>query len=221
MSGKVFFIPLLFLITLAFKVYDKDPPAWAPASRLYQRADSLFNLPDASRRTDSLAMDGFQKVTLQLTGLDRSGVRDSLLFQCFYKRGVLLEVYGGYGQATQSYLQALSYAPDESRRLKMYVFAGAGYYNQNNFDSANYFLLKAEESPRRDLGPEDEVRLFNTLGVLYYDIGNYLQAKNYFSQALGIIHQHDPQDRFNSLSVQLNMATCNYRLGLYDRALEI
>ncbi len=65
------------------------------------------------------------------------------------------------------------------------------------------------------------MRLYNTLGVLYYDNGNYLQGKNYFSQALGIIQQQNPADQFNSLSVQLNMATCYYRLGLYDQALTI
>jgi len=221
MSGKVFYIPLLFLVTLSFKVYEKDPPVSGSVNRQYYLADSLFHLSGATRQTDSMAMAGFQKVTDQLMILGRSTATDSIFYQSLFKRAVLLEVYGKFEQATTAYLRAIGYAPDETRRLKMYVFAGAGYYNQNNFDSANYFLLKAEESPRNKLDAEDQVRLYNTLGVLYYDNGNYLQGKNYFSQALRIILRHNPADQFNSLSVQLNMATCYYRLGLYDQALRI
>ena len=99
----------------------------------------------------------------------------------------------------------------------MDVFAGAGYYNLNNFDSASYFLLRAERP--NTLGSfEDRIRLYNTLGVLYYDNGNYLQSKNYFTQAL--CRFKNPADDF-AYSLQLNMATCYNKLGLFEQALSI
>ncbi len=50
-------------------------------------------------------------------------ITDSILFQSLFKGAVLLEVYGKFEQATRAYLQALPYAPDETRKLKMYVFS--------------------------------------------------------------------------------------------------
>lgn len=221
MSGKVFFISLLFPILVSFKTYKPEPPELKAVSRLYRKADSLFNLSNASRLTDSIAMNTFHEVAARLAALERNQTTDSILFKSLYQEAVLLEEYGKFGQATRTYLNALPYAPDESRKLKIYVLAGSGYYNQNNFDSANYFLLKAEESPGGLLETEDQVRLYNSLGVLYYDNGNYLQSKNYFSQALAVIKKHNPAYQGYALGVQLNMATCYYRLGLYDQALTI
>ena len=103
----------------------------------------------------------------------------------------------------------------------MHDFAGAGYYNQNNFDSASYFLLQAAEAPNDTGVPEDRIRLYNTLGVLYYDNGNYLQSKNYFTQALRIVEAIKPSDIRIAYSLQLNMATCFYKLGLYEQALSL
>ncbi|HEY4156108.1 MAG TPA: tetratricopeptide repeat protein, partial [Puia sp.] len=221
MSGKVFFMPLLFLVILSFKAYERDPPSFRAISRQFAKADSLFNLTNTTSITDSAALEEFRQVMEQSAAFGRSAGTDSIFFQSFYKAGVLYEVSGKFRLATLAYLQALVYAADERERLKMYVFAGAGYYYQNNFDSANYFLLKAEEDAGNQAGSEDLVRLYNTLGVLYYDNGNYLQSKNYFNQALSIIRKKNPADRVNALSVQLNMATCFYRLGLYDQALQI
>ena len=219
MSGKVFFMLLPFLATLSFKGREPGSPSLKTITRQYAKADRLFNLPNATSATDSAALNGFREVIQQLNLVRGVRITDSILFQSFYKVGVLLEVYGKFKEATPAYLHAIAYAPDEARKLKMYVFAGAGYYNQNNFDSANYFLLKAEENPGEFLQTEDQVRLYNTLGVLYYDNGNYLQSKNYFNQALNILKKKKPADKISALSVRLNMATCFYRLGLYDRAL--
>ncbi len=218
MSGKVFLVLIAFLAILSFKGHDHVPPPLKAICREYAKADSLFNLSNSTAAADSAALKGFWNVIQQSGRFGKQGMTDSIFFQSFYKAGVLLEISGNFQEATQAYLGAIPYASGESGKLKMCVFAGAGFYNQNNFDSANYFLLKAEEN-QTILQREDRVRLFNTLGVLYYDNGNYLQSKNYFNQALSILDKKLPGDRINALSVQLNMATCFYRLGLYERAL--
>ncbi len=101
------------------------------------------------------------------------------------------------------------------------VYAGAAYYNLNNFDSASYLLLRAESGIAPYHGGADEVRLYNTLGVLYYDNGNYRQGKNYFNRALEIVQGKKPVDTVSAVSLETNIATSFYRLGLYCESLSI
>ena len=91
----------------------------------------------------------------------------------------------------------------------------------NDFDSASYFLLQAEKNISLISTTENRVRLYNSLGVLYYDNGNYLQSKNYFTQALRLIETGNRADALTTYSLRLNMATCYSKLGLYEQALDI
>jgi CHAT domain-containing protein len=163
-------------------------------------------------------MDGFRRIIADLHNLPKKRVVDSLLYQAYYKLGVLYEVYKDYSKATASYLQAINFSATSDEKFMNYVLAGGGYYNQNNFDSATYFLLHAEQTEGKHGSKEDRVRLYNTLGVLYYDNGNYLQSKNYFGQALQLLESKNLTDTY---SLQLNIAACFYKLGLYNQALAI
>ncbi|HEX4852270.1 MAG TPA: tetratricopeptide repeat protein, partial [Puia sp.] len=102
-----------------------------------------------------------------------------------------------------------------------YVNAGASYYNLNNFDSANYFLLKAESQINKFSAGEDKMRLYNTLGVLYHDNGNYLQSRNYFNQALEISKTQGLLKPVSIVSLESNIATAYFKLGQFDEALTI
>ena len=143
------------------------------------------------------------------------------MYQSYYKLGVLSEVYLQFTKATSAYLQAIRYSNNAGEKLRMYIFAGAGYYNLNNFDSASFFLLQAEENAAHIGSSEDRVRLYNTLGVLYFDNGNFLQSKNYFTQALRLTEEKKPVEELNVFSIKLNMATCYYKLGMFEKALNI
>jgi len=194
MSGKVFFALLSFLLIFSFKPDTPGTPSFKIIRAAYNRANKLFNGSNNSTATDSACMKGFQDVIASLKELPRAGLTDSLMFQANYKLGVLFEEFKDYAGANASYLQAINYSTNSGDKFRIFVLAGAGYYNLNNFDSATYFLLRAEEIPG-DIGSSvDRVRLYNTLGVLYYDNGNYLQSKNYFSQALRLIETKDLVD---------------------------
>ena len=218
MSGKVFFILLSFLLILSFKRYDPVNPSLELILSAYHRVDHLFNKPNTSSKDDSACMVGFRKIISELNRIQGESAVDSLLYQSNYKLGVLYEIYKDYSKATGSYLQAIKYSSTPDQKFASYVLAGAGYYNQNNFDSATYFLLRAAQSPNNLGAREDRMRLFNTLGVLYYDNGNYLQSKNYFSQALLLIDSKALTDKY---SLELNIAACYLKLGLYEDALSI
>ena len=218
MSGKVFFILLSFLLIFSFKRYSPGNPSLELILSAYKRVDHIFNKPNTSSKDDSACMVGFRKIISDLNRMQGELMADSLLYQSNYKLGVLYEIYKDYSKATASYLQAIKYSSTPDQKFTNYILAGAGYYNQNNFDSATYFLLRAAQSPDNLGAREDRMRLFNTLGVLYYDNGNYLQSKNYFSQALLLIDSKGLTDKY---SLELNIAACYFKLDLYEQALSI
>ncbi|HEY4208629.1 MAG TPA: CHAT domain-containing tetratricopeptide repeat protein [Puia sp.] len=189
---------------------------------LYHRSDVLFHLSNATPASDSTALAGFEEVIRQSERSDEFPGRDTLLFQSWLKKGILLDSKFNYQGAKEAYCHGLGFhPPSDSLKFVLYVYTGASYYNLNHFDSANYFLLKAESMTARVHGQDDEVRLYNTLGVLYYDNGNYQQGKNYFNKALGIVENKKPFDTAFATGLQTNIATCYYHLEQYDEALAI
>ena len=189
---------------------------------LYHRSDALFHLSNATIATDSIALAGFEEVIRQVEKAGDFPGKDTLLFQSWLKKGVLVDSRSNFAEAKAAYCRALSFhPPTDSSLFALYVYTGASYYNLNHFDSANYFLLKAEAMATHFRGQDDQVRLFNTLGVLYYDNGNYLQGKNYFNKALGIVESKKPLDTAFAVDLQTNIATSYYHLEQFDEALAI
>jgi len=221
MSGKFLLVPILFLSIVSFKQYTPGIPSLASLRAQYHTADHLYNLSSTTGASDSACMLAFKAVIRSLQLVPRQRTTDSLMYQSFYKLGVLSEVYLHFNEAASAYLQAIHFSNNTGEKLRMYIFAGAGYYNLNNFDSASFFLLQAEENAADIGSTDDRVRLYNTLGVLYFDNGNFLQSKNYFTQALRLTEEKKPVEELNAFSIKLNMATCYYKLGMFDKALNI
>ncbi|HET6255774.1 MAG TPA: CHAT domain-containing tetratricopeptide repeat protein [Puia sp.] len=196
-----------------------------PISRfavIYHRADSLFQLDNNTPFTDSMALAGFERVIGGLEGAPEGNGKDTLLFQSWLKKGILLDSKYDYSGAKTSYCQARRFHPQaDSLTFVLYVYIGTSYYNLNYFDSARYFLHDAESRSSHYADPADNVRLCNTLGVLYFDNGNYQQGRNYFSRALEIVKGRQPFDTASAVSLETNIATCCYHLGLFRESLDI
>jgi CHAT domain-containing protein len=189
---------------------------------IYHRADSLFNLTNNTPVTDSLALTGFSRVIAGLEGAPEGNGKDTLLFQSWFKKGILLDSRYEYAGAKTAYCQALRYHPQaDSLTFVLHVYTGTSYYNLNFFDSARYFLLDAESRSSHYSDSADNVRLYNTLGVLYFDNGNYQQGRDYFSRALETVKRRTPLDTASAVSLQTNIATCCYHLGLFGESLNI
>jgi CHAT domain-containing protein len=190
---------------------------------LYHRSDALFRLTHSTPVSDSTALAGFGEVIHRLERTTAFPGKDTLLFQSWLKKGILLDSRADYLGAREAYSRSFGFhPPTDSLLFVTCVYAGANYYNLNHFDSANYFLTKAESLAAHVHGQEDEmVRLYNTLGVLYYDNGNYQQGKNYFTRALEIVKNKKPFDTAFAAGLQTNIATSFYHLEQYDEALAI
>jgi len=187
---------------------------------IYRRADSLYHLARSTSVTDSLALAGFGAVIDGLTAGPSHGERDTLLAGAFLRKGILLDAAGDYAGAKTCYAGALNSNPQpDSLTFVAEVDIGAIYYNLTHFDSSNYFLLKAQALVGRFNDEDDEVRLYNTLGVLYFDNGNYGEARDYFDKALEIVKGKKPLDVPFMVSLESNIATASFRLGQYQEAL--
>ena len=187
---------------------------------IYRRSDSLYHLTHSTSVTDSLALAGFGAVIDGLQAMSDHGEGDTLLAGAFLRKGILLDAAGDYAGAKTCYAGVLnSNTQLDSLSFVAEVDMGAIYYNLTRFDSANYFLLKAQALVDRFNDEEDEVRLYNTLGVLYFDNGNYGEARDYFDKALGIVKGKKPLGVPFMVSLESNIATASFRLGQYQEAL--
>lgn len=213
-------ISLIFLCT--FRPQARPSPSPETIRALYRRADSLFRLAHPTTLTDSLARITFREVIAEL---ESSRAQDTLLFPAYIKIGVLADVRGNYAEAIRSYRKALGCFDNhrgwsDSLLFQVYVYAGPDYYHENAFDSAYGMLSKAEMLVNRYHGLPDQDRLYNALGALYFESGNYQEGMNCFEHALGILQQQHPSDRSTAISFKSNIATCLYKLGEYKDALE-
>jgi CHAT domain-containing protein len=224
MPGKVVCLLTSFLLFASADFSHAGSPVEEPI-RLYRLADRLYNLSVTTAKTDSLAQQGFQQVVDWMRN-HPAYHNDTLLFQSFLKRGTLLDVGLEYAHAKEDYLLALqvchlgSAIPD-SLCFRNLVFLGSSYYNLNDFDSASDYLHQAERFTQGRTDTGDQARLYNVLGALYYDNGNYYQSKNYLSKGLDLIRNKLPLDTLSLVSIETNVATACFRLGQYRESIGI
>jgi CHAT domain-containing protein len=222
MFGKVVLWLLAFLALISFNFGNPGGRLADRISALYRKADSLYHLNGSTAGTDSMAFAGFEQVIAAIEGRRDFVDRDRILSRSYLQKGVLLDVKNDYAGATKAYCKVFSiHGTTDSLSFVAHVYAGTAYYNLNNFDSASYLLLRAAAMTGAWHARADEVRLYNTLGVLYYDNGNYSQGKNYFNRALEIVENKKPVDTVSAVSLETNIATSFYRLGLYGESLSI
>lgn len=201
---------------------------------LFAKADSYFTSSHPTAASDSMALLLFDQVI-------REGGPDALVGQACLNKGILLDIRGNYSEALTAYRSALWLIwrhPDwgDTLRFRALVYAGTDYYRLDNFDSAEAVLGRAEAvlgraeedlgvrkggrvSNRRELPERD--RLYNALGALNYEGGNYLQGKDYFTRALDVVQAETPGDKVSILNFQNNIASCLYRLKDYKGALKM
>jgi CHAT domain-containing protein/Tfp pilus assembly protein PilF len=169
-----------------------------------------------NRRALALYKDVFQKTP--------SGSRfDSLRFYSAFRIGELQHYFENFSEAFKGYAHAIaiqlkSTLPD-SLLFKPYLYSGILYYNQNKFDSATLFFKKAENiQAAYNYRLQERERLFNTFGVLYFQKGDYKQAKNYFLKALEVLPKSHPFYKELYTNYNINLAQIYFKLEDYDEA---
>lgn len=226
-----FLLILTILISFSQGKTDHTAPAYRSLyqefDRIYHDAEKLSLRPDYNDQTEELesrmnrqALEGFYNI---VTTIQKNG-DDSLAFQTWYRIGTLEHYFDSLHAAKSAYLKAIAIYPrapglSDSFLFKPLLFTGIIYYGLSQFDSALYYFKKAEQTGEKySKAPAGSNRLYNALGALYYETGNYRQAKNYFSKAISILNPAEPSYRDLLINYKINLAAVLMRLEEYDEA---
>lgn len=223
-------ILLLFvLLVLSFSQQRTVPedsfwPLYLSAEKEYLDAEKLSLLKNYTEEKEAGMNQSALKKLLRVLPAIEAQRQDSLAFHCHYMMASLYHYFDSLDLAKVHYLQSirikerLPSMPD-SVLFKPLLFTGSIYYSQHSFDSAVLFYKKAEAIGEQYPKPlADEQRLYNRLGVIYYETGNYKQAKNYFEKALTLLPVSDPLYREFKANFQNNIASALLNLEKYDTA---
>ncbi|MEI7736712.1 MAG: CHAT domain-containing protein, partial [Ferruginibacter sp.] len=109
----------------------------------------------------------------------------------------------------------------DSLFFKPLLFAGASHYSLTNFDSALYFFKKAETIANQYPVIDEAERLYNKMGALYYQIGNYKQSINYFNKTISSLNKSTPDYRELYIQYKINLGAVYFKLKEYEQAMAI
>ena len=197
----------------------------------YRIADAQYrrlqeDAPDTSlteKEEERQNMEALQQFNRLIPALEKAG-NDSLRFHSLIKAGRLAHYFDSLETAMGYYLRAISlYAKlpgiSDSFLFKPYLFAGRIYYQRDQFDSALVYFRKADQINDAAGGKlRESSRLYNLLGVLLYETGNYRQSENYFEKALALLSDSNPDDRYLLVNFNSNIASILINLEEYKQA---
>jgi CHAT domain-containing protein/tetratricopeptide (TPR) repeat protein len=207
---------------------DSDPAIqiknYQKAEKIFQQAENLSSgagenekLQAAADEVYARALISFKKI---IAAAEKTG-NDSICFFAGLKAGFMEFYFDSLHAAKKDYLATIALkqrlpSVRDSFLFIPFLYTGAIYYTQNEFDSALFFYKKAEiindQYKKPLIGSE---RLYNRLGVMYYENGNYQKARNYFEKAITIT---SPSDTSLLINYKINIASLLVKLEEFPKA---
>lgn len=203
----------LFAQTAKNKIYQ----SW------YNEALRLYDLDEPTQETDSLSLQLFTRCA----AASQQDNDHRLAADCFIKAGNIHQTYQRFTESNQCYHRSLfvndRYLKDEKLKYEAFLYLGSSFYFSNIIDSAQYYFEGASAIALNYKGPvlPERERLYNSLGAIYFESANYLQAKNYFERALQVTPTGSDDYNNTFVGIKSNIANCLLQLNQYDSALRI
>ncbi len=198
------FKPLLFLLFITIVVFGiaRDQPPQGSLRNQLQAAEKTFHEaelasdhagddPALQKKSDLLYQHALAQFKAIYPEAEKTK-KDSILFLAHIRSGYIQFIFDSSSGAKEDFLIAFrikerSAGIPDSLLFSPLVYAGGIYYARNDFDSALLFFHKAETLVKKlNKKPTDIQRLYNRLGVMYYETGNYRQGKIYFEMAISL-----------------------------------
>lgn len=189
----------------------------------YHHALDLYNSQRASEYSDSIALRIFLDVAAYF---EEHPGQDSILFNCYMNAAILEMSAKEERLAIAHFFHAAnlknqnSYWSD-SLLFQPYLFIGNSYYELNDLDSALYWYRQAESLNQRYPQLEGSERLFNKIGALYYETGDYKKSIQYFRKALSQIQGQKHPNLYFVVNYENNIASALRKLRQNEEALKI
>lgn len=189
---------------------------------LFNKAELLFNGP-ASDSTDSVALNYYTQV---INAIKPGAINAVLLYNCYERSGILKQ---GLSYSSENILQdyyaglALqkNFHLDDSILFRLLLSAGNIHYTDALFDSAVFYFVWAEKIIDQHPGAGLPGDLYNSLGAIYSEAGNYIQSGIYFNKALELTKRDYPELKEAIFAMSANIASAVRLSGNPDSALHL
>lgn len=209
---------LLFFFRLLSQK-DAKPQAF---QQLYDKAEALF-YGNATDSTDSIALTYYTNITIRLKP---DSANATLLYNCYERSGILKQGLSYKSpQILHDYYAALNlqrqFHLSDSILFRLLLSAGNVHYVNGSFDSSVYYFSWAERIinhyPSAGLAGD----LYNSLGALYSEAGDYVQSGNYFNKALELTEKNRPDLKDAIFAMSANIASALRLSGNPDSSLVV
>lgn len=210
---QIWFLFIVLVLTVGNSGNSQQP------NLKLDRANSLYFLDNPTEAQDLEAIALFEKALSEVP--DKT---DAMAFvQASERLGNLYLAYGKVNEAKKIYdqgiLMARAFQVVDTLVYSHHLYLGETFFALNQLDSSLFHLQQAEllqQKIRQNAEPE---RLYNALGVYFYETGNFNQSVSYFSKAESFLKNEDPDlERYARFSFSSNKASALYRLEKYEQA---
>ncbi|WP_439481457.1 CHAT domain-containing protein [Cyclobacterium plantarum] len=190
----------------------------------YETALNYFYTEFPTDQSDSTAIQLLEEIKAQIP-TDALPLSQSA--DVFDKLGTLYLIQGKPENSIDVLRQGLTFISrnnlNDTLKFSPALYLGESFFLLNQADSSILYLNQAEEILKKKTNKQETGRLYNSLGVIYYESGNYTQAINYFSKARSIITQKAKPGpasaaRYAVFSFQTNEAAAWANLKEFDKA---
>lgn len=187
-----------------------------------KRANDLYFLANPTESNDREAITLFKEVL----GSTPDQNQAPEYIQAAEHLGNLLLTYGNSAEAIQSYRQGIAWAKDykysDTLVYNHHLFLGEALFSQSEIDRSLAHLQKAERLQTQIKSRGEPERLYNALGVYFFETGNYIRSITYFDKAQFFLTGEQPDlELYAKYSFQSNKASALYHLGEFDSAQRI
>ncbi|MBC7743826.1 MAG: CHAT domain-containing protein, partial [Flavobacterium sp.] len=189
----------------------------------YNQAELLSNAEKSSNKTDSLALKGYSEI---IQYLSKNKSDNPFLFKANIAAGSFCQVLDRQRDALRYFQNAINLKRNllklkDSILFKPLVYAGNAFYKLDQIDSAEYCYKEAEKIAGLYPQVDEKERLYNTLGVLSYTVGDYTKSITYYQKAIAILQAQSSKNSLFLVTYKSNLASALKKLKRYDEALKI
>lgn len=190
----------------------------------YARADFLYNLENPTESSDSESLELFLQIAKTITNPEFNKIR----IESLIKGGNIHQGYGRFLKANSLYHLAII----ENQRLgnwpflayEAFLYLGSSMYFLGVLDSSKFYFEEAVKLALANgklIKMDEQPRLYNSLGAIYFESADYNQAILFFKTALELASARQDDYNYFYTSIKSNIATCLIKMRFFDSAIQV